>query len=376
MLFKKIFRGLAVAVMTLLCLPVLAGILATVFLAEGGRANAAFGTGDQVLMDRYDMFITNSVSDALGGVMDVKKVYWLRDEDAVAPKPDPSKYGASDDPAVLQQVLEDAGVLMDGQQTVFTPDTFLHWNTKAKWYLDETIFAITWKTPVYGVMYNFSEIKIAHPSQLRRFLADGTYGAERQYYTTEMTAAVNAVVASDGDFYKFRPFGCVVYNGQVCRVDDRLDMCFIDERGDMLMEYAQKFQNEEDLQTYVEENQIRFSLAFGPILVEDGKSVVPYKYPVGEISGRYARAALVQLGPLHYLLAVTSLEEPYETSPTTEEFTNVLVKMGAQKAYALDGGQTAVIVFDNELINRPVFGYPRTVSDIIYFATAVPDGGE
>jgi exopolysaccharide biosynthesis protein len=44
-------------------------------------------------------------------------------------------------------------------------------------------------------------------------------------------------------------------------------------------------------------------------------------------------------------------------------------------AYCLDGGQTATIVMNNELVNRPVYGQQRKISDIIYFATAVPEGG-
>jgi exopolysaccharide biosynthesis protein len=44
-------------------------------------------------------------------------------------------------------------------------------------------------------------------------------------------------------------------------------------------------------------------------------------------------------------------------------------------AYCLDGGQTATIVLNDQLVNRPAFGTQRQISDIIYFATAVPDGG-
>ena len=41
----------------------------------------------------------------------------------------------------------------------------------------------------------FAEVKIADGSQFRRFLADGRYGADTQYKTTEMAQTVNAVLA-------------------------------------------------------------------------------------------------------------------------------------------------------------------------------------
>ena len=42
---------------------------------------------------------------------------------------------------------------------------------------------------------------------------------------------------------------------------------------------------------------------------------------------------------------------------------------------SMDGGQTAAIVMGDQLINRPVYGQQRKISDIIYFATAMPEGG-
>jgi exopolysaccharide biosynthesis protein len=57
------------------------------------------------------------------------------------------------------------------------------------------------------------------------------------------------------------------------------------------------------------------------------------------------------------------------------EFGRQLQAFGAEKAYALDGGQTAVIVTNDTLINRPSYVRQRQISDIIYFATALPDGG-
>ena len=47
---------------------------------------------------------------------------------------------------------------------------------------------------------------------------------------------------------------------------------------------------------------------------------------------------------------------------------------GITKAFALDGGQTATIIANDRLINRPTYGTQRMISDIIYFATALPDG--
>ena len=306
----------------------------------------------------------------------VKKVFWLKDEDLVAPEPDQSKFGETEDPATLGWLLEAAEDLLDGQQMYFNPETTqILAGTKVQYYLDDTILAITWKEMHDYSVYTFSEVKIAHASQFRRFLAGGEYGSEMQFITTEMAASVNAVVASSGDFYRFRDFGSVVYQGQVRRTrGDLTDTCLIDDNGDLHFFHRGEVLDSGTAQAFVDEHNIRFSLVFGPVLIEDGVNCVPSSYLLGEINENYARAGLCQMDKLHYLLATANTEGAYQHVPTLAQFAATLGTTGCRHAYALDGGQTAAIVMNDALINRVVYGYQRKISDIIYFATAIPDG--
>ena len=226
-------------------------------------------------------------------------------------------------------------------------------------------------------MYTFSEIKVSHPSQFRRYLADGEYGSDKQYETTEMAATVNAVVASAGDFYRFRDFGAVVYEGEAKRVEGTYaETCYIDANGDMHFTYAGDVMNVEEVQQFVDEHDIRFSLAFGPILVDNYELVEHTWYGVGEINEGYARSALCQMGQLHYIVVTANTTGPWQEIPTVKQFAKNVAATGCKMAYCLDGGQTATIVMNDQLMNRPVYGQQRKISDIIYFATAVPEGGE
>lgn len=342
-----------------------------------GNSGASAATAAQVnLMDKYDMYVTNRISEALDGILSVEKVYWLSDEDLVAPEPNQACYGETDDPATLQWLLDEAAELLDGQETCFTTETEILEGSKVMYYLDETIFAVTWKSPADFGVYTFSEIKIADPSQFRRFLAGGEYGSEKQFVTTEMAASVNAVVASSGDFYRFRNYGTIVHEGIVRRVNNwNIDTCMIDDKGDLHLIRAGELMTMEEAQQYVDDNNIRFSVAFGPILVENGKMEWNGDYLLGEVDDFFPRAALCQKDTLHYVLAVVNVEGNYKFMPTINRFAMQIDKLGCDKAYTLDGGQTAVIVMNDQLINSVHFGYQREISDIIYFATAVPDGG-
>ena len=329
---------------------------------------------DVDLMEDLDRHLSNHISIALSGVTDVERVYQLRDGDLVAPKPDPENFGETEDPARLSRLLEEAASVMKGQNALFTPQTQIKEGSKVQYYLDETIFALTWKQVVDDSVYTFCEVKVVHPSQFRRFLSEGAYGSGVLHTTTEMSESVNAVVASSGDYYGYRSIGIVINNGRIFR--DRghlLDTCYIDDKGDMLFNYAGEIVDEATAQKFVEENNVRFSLSFGPVMIRDGDCCVPNTYNSGEINGDYARSALCQLGELHYAVVVANTENPHLCVPTVREFACNLQEMGISTAYALDGGQTAAIAMNNQLINKVSYGAQREISDIIYFATALPE---
>ena len=325
--------------------------------------------------ERFEMFLTNTLSDALEGVLAVEKVYWLKDEDPVAPEPNPACYGETDDPSSLGWLLEEAADILEGQELLFSTETQIYPGSKVRYYLDDTIFAISWKHPVETCMFTFAEVKIKHASQFRRFLAGGEYASGKFYTTSEMGDMVNAVLTSSGDYYTFRPFGITVYEGQVRRFGGmELDTCFINEEGDLLFAKQGTFETQEQAQAFVDENNVRFSLAFGPILIQDGELSYPPYYPIGSVNRKYSRAALCQQGQLHYVIVTANMEDGYLLNMITPDFARHLQAMGIRNAYSIDGGQTAVIDLGGVMMNPVDFGWQREISDIIYFATAVPDG--
>lgn len=344
------------------------------FGGNGGEIGIKSTASSASLTDTYNMFINNLISDALDGVLKVEKVYFLDDKNLVAPEPNQEYFGTSQNPGELQWLFDAASANLEGQDTLFTTETQIIDGSTVHYYLDETIFAVTWKQSIYNAAYTFSEVKIQHPSQIRRFLADGQYGSPRQYLTSQMAASVNAVVASAGDFYKYRQIGFVVDNGQVHRFyPSNMDVCLIDDEGNLNFYKDSEFESQEELQRFVTNNNIRFSLSFGPTLIQDGVRYETWSYPVGEVAGNFSRAAICQLGPLHYLLVTVNSEGMNYSYPTIHTFSNALFELGIPDAYALDGGQTATLVMNDQVINRVNYGAERYISDIVYFATALPE---
>ena len=105
----KFIRGLLSFVLTMICVALLVGAVGMLLLSAGAANRGAQAVSQELnLMDRHDMRMTNRISDALDGVLSIEKVYWLSDDDQIAPEPDQSKYGTTTDPSSLGWLLEDA----------------------------------------------------------------------------------------------------------------------------------------------------------------------------------------------------------------------------------------------------------------------------
>ena len=73
----------------------------------------------------------------------IRKQYWIEEGTLVAPEPNQALFGRTDDPEVMAQVLHDARWLLDGQKTYFQPDLKFYEDSIVRYYLDDSIFAIT-----------------------------------------------------------------------------------------------------------------------------------------------------------------------------------------------------------------------------------------
>lgn len=358
----------------LIILSIAALAWALVNVHPGTGTNTGSTTENRLdLVGKLDVFMNNAASDALENVAYIKKIYTIPESDLVAPKPDQSKFGSTTDPAVVQAVVDSASELLEGQELVWNPDIVLMEGSEIEYYCDETILVIAWKEAINNSACSFVEVKIAHGSQLRRALSDNTYGSSVYMYPTQMAQNANAVVAINGDFYGHRSCGITVYQRQLYRFNPRtLESCFFTASGDMIFTHVGELNTEDDVKKFVQDNDITFSISFGPILVENGEKKTTNTYLVGEVDIQYSRAAIGQVDKLHYLLMSINEEGVYKNRVTINQAADLIYAKGVPNAYALDGGQTATIVMNGETFNRPDWGNERIMTDIIYFATAIP----
>lgn len=340
---------------------------------SGSSVGAASGSKLD-LVSKFDVYINNAASDALGDLAYIRKVYKI-DENALAgQKPNPANYGTTTDPAVVQQVIDSAADLLEGQSLAWDPNVDFYPGSQIEYYYDETILAIAWKELINNKVCTFAEVKIADGSQLRRMIANNSYGSDVQLYPTDMAASANAVIAISGDYYIFRQLGITVYQRQLYRFAPKsVDSCFFTASGDMLFSRAGEMSSQEEAQQFITDNDVTFAVAFGPVMVDNGQLAEFGSYPIGENNRTYSRTAIGQRDKLHYILMTINYEDDHSVAATVSEAAEYIFSKGVVKAYALDGGQTSTMVMNGHTVNRPDWGNQRTQSDIIYFATALPE---
>lgn len=377
----RIARGILGAVFAIISVVILAWGLMSLHPATA-RATDKKASTRLDITQRLSNYSNNAQSDALSELTFIPKVYTIPESDLVAPEPDQAKFGSTTNPQDIQAVIDSAAALLDGQSVAFDPNVNFVAGSEIKYYLDDTILAIAWQEDIEGYCCTVSEVKIAHSSQLKRKLAGDSYNSGVHLFATVMSQQCNAVVAINGDYYDYRPIGVTAQQRELYRfVPDKMDSCSFTASGDMIFSYAGSLTDEESTRQFIADNDIIFTVSFGPVLVDNGvlRPSEEYSgYAPGEVNSHHSRAAIGKLDNLHYLLMTVNYNPNagYSETTTLSKFAGFVYSKGVQQAYALDGGQTSAIVMNDQLVNYVDYGKERFSSDIIYFATAMPEREE
>ena len=329
-------------------------ILFMFFLSSGSIMNLAKVSLSSTDRDSFfEASANNLLIDAMNDIHQIQRTYTLGMGEYLTPKPDPSNFTKIED----EERKNYDGSLVD-------------------YYKDETIEVKCWNEKTkYGIM-SYAEVWIAHPSQFRRVLVDNVISKNHLDHPQNIFAKTNGVLGMSGDYCAYRPYGIEILYGNLIRdnvgkhLTPKMDILIYDTDGNLSVFESKKEFFETDVYT---SGRIIHTLAFGPMIIDDYKvsdrKDKMTQYQNGRPWEKWPRAAICQFGyEKHYLLC--RLGEP---GATMVNFANEIQKKGVRLGYALDGGQTGAIMFNKKLFSKPYNGKTRAISDIIYFATAVPD---
>lgn len=216
--------------------------------------------------------------------------------------------------------------------------------------------------------YWVADIQIGHPSQLRTAAADA-FSTNMALPGATIARRVNAAFALNGDYYSFTRKGFIVRQGVAYKdiLEGRRDLLLIDENGDF--HFVRNARKGEGL-LEVGGKKIVNAFFFGPILVENGAMVEHFSFDEMTLSERCQRICIAQAGPLHYQVACCAGPYRGSTGMTMKEFAKLVYGLGLNNAYNLDGGNSAMMIFNGKKINDPENPKTRDIVDILYFASS------
>ena len=221
-------------------------------------------------------------------------------------------------------------------------------------------------------------ISVADPSQLRTAMSMDSYDDPGTTSAKNLANYVNAVVALNGDYFKYNyDKGYVLRQGVLYRdqLDGEWDSLIIDDRGDFhdVPEATSESMAEALSALEAEGRKAVNVFTFGPVLVKDGKIVrEDSEYPKEMHYPTLAtqRIALLQLGELEYAVVEIDSDGGNGTGMNLGELARFILELfpDCKMAYNLDGGGSTHLIVNGKQIHKTVSG--RAVCDIIYFASA------
>jgi len=116
----------------------------------------------------------------------------------------------------------------------------------------------------------------------------------------------------------------------------------------------------------------------GPLLVRNAAPVyrAHEAFSTSQLAPRGPRTAIAQRADGSILFVATDGRQPgYSVGMTNFELAQTLVRLGAVRGMALDGGGSSTLAFDGQVLNRPSDGQERMVSNALmlqYFGAYLP----
>lgn len=196
-------------------------------------------------------------------------------------------------------------------------------------------------------------------------------GDQLTYYATQpmmdFAPSVGAICAINGDFTCYQDFdgyAITFRKGQLYRRGDysTYQVCALFEDGTMETYFPKEYSFDELL-----ERGLWQFWHFGPLLInQNGTPNTKFDWQDG-IAYANPRTAVGYYEPGHYCyVVVDGRQNDYSAGLSLSELAQLMVDMGCKTAYNLDGGGSAQMYFNGEIISSPSNGNPRPLGDILY----------
>ena len=217
-------------------------------------------------------------------------------------------------------------------------------------------------TETYGktVSYHVADIRVRDVTSIRTAAARGDFRANQERTVQDIADGVGAILAIDGDTYSHADQSFLIRNGELYRdtPTEGADLCVLYRDGRMETKPWGSF----TVQEIIDSDPWQV-WDFGPALLDENGHATEITH---SLSRRNPRAAIGCFEPGHYCFVIVDGRiDGWSEGITLSDLSRLMENIGCKAAYNLDGGASAQMYWNGEIINNTC-GKGRMVSDIIY----------
>ncbi len=232
-------------------------------------------------------------------------------------------------------------------------------------YTSDTVAITIYEVRLYQSQVYVADVTTTSAGDILSALAYDSFGGKNIVQTVSTMAENNdAIFAMNADYASHYDTGIVIRNGQILRTS-------ISYRS------AVALWADGSVSTFKESSTTAASLlsagawqvwSFGPVLIENGISVADNNDGLSRDAVDNPRAAFGMVEANHFMMITVDGRSEVSTGVTIEELADIMAQLGCVEAYNFDGGGSATMWFDGEVINHPSEGDEREVGDCVYIA--------
>lgn len=195
---------------------------------------------------------------------------------------------------------------------------------------------------------------------LQTYMANDSFSVFSIDTAENMASESSAIVAISGDYYSYNA-QTMVRNGVVYRTKgNNSDICVLYKNGEM-----KTFSKEDFTPTEIVQDDVWQIWNFGPALLDDQGEVLEEFATTNAIMDINPRSAIGYYEPGHYcLMVVDGRSWGWSLGLRMNELAELFHNLGCTCAYNLDGGGSAIMVYQDEMYSVQSDG-GREISDII-----------
>lgn len=227
----------------------------------------------------------------------------------------------------------------------------------------ETLLITVYQIRAHNSDVYVADVVVADAAQILTALAYNIFGGRNIVQdVSEMAEEHEAIFAINSDYASHYDTGYVIRNGMILRSSSSYRNAIALYLDGSVASFKE---TDTTVQAVLDDGAWQL-WSFGPVLIKDGVSVASVNDGLDRDAVNNPRSAFGAVGTNHYMFVCVDGRTDVSAGVDIEELADIMRTLSCHQAYNFDGGGSATMWYDGDVINHPSEGDERGVGDCVY----------